>query len=152
MATEFLPGFFIGDAENAKDLNFLKRNNIRKIVNCASNDVPSFYEMYPDFLYYKIPVGDSSSKLNNDIMESHLSRVLQFVFKIGGPISRQNAVFIGCVAGISRSSSVCVAVLRTCCFDNIPDAVNYLLFKRPKAFFYGKHFNFKHALYHYFGK
>lgn len=144
--TEFLPGFFLGDFQNATDPAFLYRNNIRKVVNC-SKDLPFYSEKTQN---YRIAINDTDSKQDNDVLFMNFKPVLEFIFS-GEPVSRYNATLIHCRAGISRSSSLCVAILRTCGFKTIVDAINFLIQKRPQVFFQGRIFNFKRALYDYFG-
>lgn len=139
--TEFLPGFFIGDFHNATDPIFLRMHNIRKVVNCTK-DLPFYTDMTQN---YRIAINDTDSIQDNEILYMNIRPVLEFIFNGGGP------VLIHCRAGISRSSSLCIAILRVCCFKKIPDAIHFLLQKRPQAFFEGRVFNFKRALYQYFG-
>lgn len=144
--TEFLPGFFIGNYQNSVDPVFLHNNNIRKVVNCTK-DLP----FYPSdsIQKYRIPINDTSSEQDNNFLYLNIKPVLQFIFR-GNPVTRENGILLNCHAGVSRSASVCVAILRACCFKSIPEAVQFLLQKRPQVFFYGTQMNFRKALYDYF--
>ena len=144
--TQIAKGLWVGDMNAAKDAQFLKSNNIKRIINCTP-DVP-FY--YPDVIrYMRIPLGDSRSYIDNETMKSHLSEAINFI-KFPEP-SSTNAVLVHCHVGVSRSCTVIAAYLRSTLAQSVPHAVALVLAKRPAAFFNGKHLNFKKALTEYFG-
>jgi protein-tyrosine phosphatase len=144
-ATEIVPGLWIGNRQSSENLNFLQKNNIFRIVNCAKEVKNSFPKI---IMYYNIPLEDSSNDKENTIFFNHIHGLLHFCLDNG--YSRKNAILCNCAQGISRSASAVVAVLRANRFNSLKDAINMILSKRPKCFFFGKYFNFRNALIKYF--
>ena len=159
--TEILPGVFIGDQYTASNFEFFLRNNIVRVVNCTP-DVP-FY--FPWVQYFRINLNDKADGVNNEIMAAHLPHAVNFIMEAmnenkSSPFGKNNdfsifsdtnplqkkSVLIHCHAGISRSCTVAVALLRTCCTDNLNTAVTMVVSRRPIAFFNGTFINFKSAL------
>ena len=146
-ATEIIPGVFVGNQFTAADKAFFINNNIRRVVNCTP-DLPFYFES-AGVQYYRIPLNDLSDDVNNGIMKNHLLPVIHFIY--GGRPSRESGVLIHCHAGVSRSCTVAVALLRVCCAESISQAIGLLIAKRRIAFFNGARLNFRNALYWTFG-
>lgn len=144
--TEIIPGVFVGDMFTASNLKFFQDNKIYKVVNCTP-DIPFHF---PWVKYHRISLLDSSNKINNDIMAAHIPLTIQFILQ--DKPSRDSGVLIHCHAGISRSCTVAVGLLRTCCATSLPQATAMLLSKRPQAFFNGTVMNFQQALISVFGR
>jgi len=143
--TEFLPGIFVGDKFIASDENFFKENNIVRVVNCTSTLPFSFPSRAQ---YFRIPIEDSSDEINNNLMAAYLIPAIKFVMEVQPRKGR--GVLIHCQAGISRSCTVAVGVLRACCCSTIKQAMETLMMKRDIAFFRGMYVNFEKALYRVF--
>jgi protein tyrosine phosphatase len=136
-----MSGLFIGDANTAKDGKFFKLHNIRQVINCT----PSVNNYYPQVSrYHRIPVGDSSDDENNDIMQKHLIPVINLL--VMNPPSDKHGILVHCHAGVSRSATVCAAILRYFVTDSLDDSISYMIHLRPIVFFKGKSINFKNAL------
>ena len=143
--TEVAKNVWIGDMVVAKDFRFFVNKHIKRVVNCTP-DVPCYFDWCD---YVRIPVGDSSSKSQNEIMKKYIPIAVKFI--MDNPPSDDNAVLIHCHVGVSRSCTIAAALLRACCADTIPQALSMVVSKRPVAFFNGSSVNFKKALYDNFG-
>jgi len=143
--TEFLTGIFVGDQFTAANAQFFRDNNIVRVVNCTKT-LPFYYNQSAQ--YFRVPVDDSSDDQNNEIMARHMLPAIRFVLEIQPSASR--GVLIHCHAGVSRSCTVAAAVIRYCCAQTIPIAINMLISKRDFAFFRGMYVNFSKALYQVF--
>ena len=129
--SEIIPGLFVGDINIARNSDFMKSNNIKRIVNCTKH-IPCYFRNL--ILYYQIPVNDTF--LDSDILQTHLLPAVNFMMYP----SKSNAVLIHCHAGISRSCTVAAAFIRLFYFPNIPDAINFVISKRHIAFSHGVEF------------
>jgi protein tyrosine phosphatase len=146
--TEFLPGIFVGDQWTAANEIFFKDNNIKKVVNCTST-LPFYFPLFAK--YVRIPVDDAADEVSNNMMAAYIPSVIDFILT-PLPSKATGGVLIHCQAGVSRSCTVAVAVLRYCCSKTIKEAVNILRMKRDIAFFWGFYMNFERALYNVFTK
>ena len=138
--SELLPGIYVGDANTARDAAFFARNNITRVVNCTPH-IP-FY--FPNVKYMRIPVYDADTPYNNKVMKTALP--LALAFALNPRPSVEQGVLIHCQAGVSRSCTVAVAVLRVCCASSLQQAVALCRARRPIAFFGGLVFNFRQTL------
>jgi len=145
-ATEFLPGVFVGDYFVANDEVFFRKNNIVRVVNCTEN-IPFFFPHLAQ--YFRIPIDDSTSHLDNNVMAAYMPSAIRFITEIRP--SKERGVLIHCQAGMSRSCTVAVGLLRQCCHPTIKGAIQALVEKRDIAFFRGRYVNFEKALYKVFG-
>jgi len=137
-ATEILPGLWIGDEYTARNKDFFIKHNIRRCIN-VTPDVPC---LFPWVQYLRISVGDSTSMNNQKIMADAIPHCIPFI----GTPSRSSAVLVHCQMGVSRSATVVVAYLRSCCFKSIAQSIQFVLSKRRICFFGGKYVNFRKAL------
>jgi hypothetical protein len=158
---------WLGNAKAALDYDFLKENNISIIVNCTP-DIPFVYQNtdnneYMNFETIRIPMNDTSSESDNNILKNNLKHVIKFIsLKF---FHEKKNVLIHCRAGVSRSASVMLAFLFYSIKKNIKqnnfiselsdddiikNIINYMLKRRSCVFFYGTRLNFKKALDDYF--
>lgn len=144
--TEIIKGVFIGDQYTSADFEFFLKNHITRVVNCT----PDVLNKFPWVKYYRIPLGDSPGKIDNEIMLNNLSNAIKFV--LSEPLQDNDKVLIHCHAGVSRSCTVAVAVLRICCADSLQQAIAMVIAKRPIAFYNGTRMNFRQALHDYFNE
>lgn len=143
--SEILPGVYIGDQMTANNPDFFRDRNIRRVVNCT----PTLPFYFPHVEYFRVPVDDSSDQANNNVMAAYLPAAVKFILE--SKPDRWRGVLIHCHAGVSRSCTVGLALLRTCCATNLTDAFRLLLQKRPIAFMNGRYVNFRNALIKVYG-
>ncbi len=140
--SEILPGIYVGNASTARDAEFFSKQNIVKVVNCTP-DLPFYFPNDVECL--RIPVYDADDVENNAIMTRALPKAVSFILQDPVP-SVNRGVLIHCHAGISRSCTVAVAVLRVCCARSLRHAISLCLSRRSIAFFGGTVINFWRAL------
>lgn len=104
---EVVPGLFIGDVDDAQDINKLRALGIGAVLNVADFFVNAqgFYRRHmPELVYCGIPMEDTSS-FPIDRFFSRTNRFIQ--------VARANGlrVLVHCMAGISRSVTVMCAYL-----------------------------------------
>ena len=146
---QILPGLWIGNFDSSQDIDFLKKNNIKAILNCtidAPNKYPSKFE------YMRIPVEDSLQKEDLELMKEYLPIGVLFIRK--HLITQKNNILVHCMAGKERSCSVVAGyLLKFYKKDNKPLSIKksyeFIIKKRPPAFFGGKSYNFHESLIHY---
>lgn len=139
--SEILPGVYVGNASTARDAQFFRDKRIGKVVNCTP-DLP-FY--FPQLKCMRIPVYDTDDVTNSRIMTQALPLAVSFILNDPVP-TVDRGVLIHCHAGVSRSCTVAVAVLRVCCARSLRHAISLCLSRRSIAFFGGTVINFWRAL------
>ncbi len=139
--SEILPGVYVGNAFAARDANFFATKRITKVVNCTPDLPFSFPERAN---YFRIPVFDADTYVSNRIMTELLPAAIAFVLHPRPSVD--SGVLIHCHAGVSRSCTVAVAVIRVCCANSLKQAIQLCIARRPVAFFYGSVLNFWRAL------
>uniref|UniRef100_A0A0N5AZA7 Dual specificity protein phosphatase n=1 Tax=Syphacia muris TaxID=451379 RepID=A0A0N5AZA7_9BILA len=100
---EILPYLYLGNADTAADREILDRYNIRYIIN-VTRDLENSFESDSRFHYLKIAVDDSSS--NN--LAQYFPTAIEFIEEA---LRTGSTVLVHCLAGISRSVTVCLAYL-----------------------------------------
>jgi len=96
-----IPGVFLGDSVASRDLTLLEKNGITHIL-VIGDRLPLHFPK--KFKYHQIPVEDNET--TNLLV--HFETCNEFI--LSGLQSGGN-VFVHCLAGISRSSSVIIAYL-----------------------------------------
>jgi len=118
--SEIIPGrLYLGDKENAQNLNTLLQHNITHIVN-VTPDVPCFYPQ--QFTYLQLPVDDNTEDLTN-----HLEQAREFIHS-------GQAVFVHCHVGASRSPTVVIYYLMKNCGWSYEHSLKHVRSKRFLAF------------------
>ncbi|KAF8358303.1 hypothetical protein PRIPAC_93298 [Pristionchus pacificus] len=132
------PGVFMGSQDVAADLQILRANQITHIVNAATG-IQCFHDKH--FKYHLIKILDDPSE---DI-KSSLFPALDFMrhavesggaesfFSINTILPREinQLVFVHCNAGISRSSTVCIAYLIHYANYTVDSAIAHIKTVRP---------------------
>lgn len=143
--TEIIPNLFVGNIVAAQDFSFIKKKNIKVIINC-SNDIPNYFVLNNNIEYHRLPVDDSLTEYDINLMSELLPKYVQIIDE---SLSNNKPVFVHCYAGIQRSTALIAAYL---IFKNnytIDEAYKYIISKRKEAFHYGKGFNFNQSLLNY---
>lgn len=124
---------WVGSRATAADPIFLKRHNIKFVVNC-SKDIPK----YSDIPMLRIPVNDSpadSQKMSKYLKMASLA--IRDVTRYGGN------VLINCWAGMNRSATVAAAYLMTIKGITADEAMAIIKKKKKECF---SPMNFKQSL------
>uniref|UniRef100_A0A0N4Z019 protein-tyrosine-phosphatase n=1 Tax=Parastrongyloides trichosuri TaxID=131310 RepID=A0A0N4Z019_PARTI len=140
---QVLQNLYLGNAETAADRNILDQHNIRYIIN-VTKDLKNAFENEPGFHYYTIPVDDSHSQ--------NLKKEFQQAFDfINEAQAKGYSILVHCLAGISRSVTICLAYIMYSRKMNLNDAFD-LLFKQngsiaPNFHFMGQLTEFEKELF-----
>lgn len=148
---EIIPGLWLGNEAASQDADFMRRANIRLVVN-ATNEVPS--KFLGSIHYLRVPVNDPgifgymghTDTLHPDvhIMRECLPRVLACIRKFR---SKGYPVLIHCHAGAQRSAIIAAAYLiHTGRCRSPAQAYKKIVNRRSVAFFGGASVNFRKAL------
>jgi len=139
-ANEIVKNLWLGNAKASKDLSFLKRNNIKVIINCTKNydfiDVKEWKT-----LKYKIPVHDNLKKEELNAMINYLRVIVHIIhhhLKEGEPI------LVHCFAGMQRSAIVVLAYLYNYTGKSIYECIDMM--KRKRSIVFYPHMNFKPSI------
>ena len=100
--TEIIDGIFIGSYSNAKDKEELEKNNIKYILNCAS-ECNNLYE--DKIKYLKLEIKDQNDYPIKDFFEKGTNFINEAVNNKDGNI------LIHCMQGKSRSTTLLMAYL-----------------------------------------
>ena len=157
-ANEILPGLWIGNSFASQDVDFLRPAKIEAVVNCTK-DLPFSYRYYNlkerPVQFYRIPIDDPGSNSTWDTNHDTLYEMLPTITKnISHHMKLHEPVLVHCHAGIQRSAAVVLATLirygvwkgATMPESIYVGAVNFIIKKRPIAFFAGESVNFEKAL------
>ncbi|CAH0556480.1 unnamed protein product [Brassicogethes aeneus] len=102
----------------------LRALNIKCIINIAP-ELPDPQYDADNIIYHKIP-----------ILDSGISRILPFFHEVADLInevaSSNGQTLVYCVAGVSRSASICISYLMKYHQLSLLEAYNYVKIKRPR--------------------
>src|ERR1700678_1003123 len=108
---EIIPGIWVGDEESSRNIEFIKKANIKVIIN-ATRNIPCTWEKN-NIEYYRLSVNDPGpntdiDKPDNMTMLNHIPFVLNF---ININHTKGNNILIHCHAGIQRSATIMLIYL-----------------------------------------
>lgn len=146
-ADEIIPGLWLGNEAASQSESFINNNNIKLIVNASKNINSKFLNLIH---YLRVPIDDPGAvytcSQNTEVraLRSMLPLILE---KIKLFREKGMNVFIHCHAGAQRSAAICAAYLIYRGYaSNTAAAVEFIVRKRPIAFYGGKHVHFRDAL------
>jgi len=122
MVNKIISNLFIGDHEDASNIDFLSENNIKAIVNCASLVCKNKFEN--EIKYLDLQINDS---INTDIL-SLFKNVFEF---IGLHRALGYGVLVHCFAGKSRSSAIIIGYLMNNYKISFSESYQWVQEKRP---------------------
>lgn len=128
IANLIIPGLWLGNMEAAKSKEFMKKNNIKLIINC-SNDIPNFYEN--NIQTIRIPVDDSLKDKDFVIMSKYIPSIIEIIYR---NIYSGNNVLVHCYAGMQRSACVVSAFLMYYLHLDTYESILYIKSRRNIAF------------------
>ncbi len=115
------PYLYLGDAKDAQNQVFLTSKKVVLIVNCAK-ELPNYFE--GQFRYARLDWDD----VPQQDLSMHLDNITDTIVNT---MKRGNVVFVHCAAGISRSSSVVINVIKKLHRWNFDQAFNFVRECRP---------------------
>ena len=155
-ADEVIPGLWIGNQASSGDVHFLKRHEIKTIINCSTH-IPFVDHSEHKRVAVRIPVLDPGPFKPLGYPDvAKMYKALPDAVEIIKQSLEKGGVLVHCHAGMQRSAAVVVAYLLHHHFEgckNIDEsykrAVKYLREKRARVFYHGWHVNFQHAIKRY---
>jgi dual specificity phosphatase 12 len=123
------PNLWLGDFRSSLDKNFIKRNDIKLIVNLSKN--LNFVDL-ENVEKYRVPIHDNRSHESDVGMISHFPEVYK---KIDSYLKDNKGVLVHCRAGMQRSATIVALYLmkkRNLDFEN---AKKFIRSKRCIAFY-----------------
>ncbi|KAI6214069.1 Protein-tyrosine-phosphatase [Aphelenchoides besseyi] len=99
-----LQDVYLGNNATAKDQETLKKLNIHYVINVTQN-LPNYFDNDPEMNYLRIPVDDNCHAYT---LPDYFPIAIEFIDKAR---AENAAVLVHCLAGISRSVTVCLAYL-----------------------------------------
>lgn len=101
--SEILPGLYLGNANDAKDLNLLQNNHIKLIINISTN-IPCYYKEENLFEYCHLSCYDTC--------QQNILQYFENIFKlIEQKLLLNENILVHCQGGISRSPSFIIGYL-----------------------------------------
>ncbi len=158
---EILPNIFLGDFQTSQNIDFIKSKKINLIVNCSTS-LPC--TLKPDYLltpveyapqnirewiqensvkYIRFPIENS---MDNDVITNFYDYSIQMLPLILQKYKNNSVILIHCKDGLQVSASLMIIIIMVLLKINIKDALDFLLSKKPNAFFNGRHVNFLDAI------
>jgi protein-tyrosine phosphatase len=116
---QILPYLYLGNMEIAKNKETLERYNIRYVINVTKN-LPNYFKDDAEFNYLRIAVDDTCS---HNLAE-HFPTAISFIERAR---EEKCAVLVHCLAGISRSVTICLAYLMQATHSTLEQAFDFLL-------------------------
>jgi len=106
---EDLDWIWIGEAEDARNGEALKRNNVRYVLNCthprSEGGVPNFHEKDSWFQYCRVVLGDNAT----ENLTARLKASWEFLERCR--VREDGGVLVHCQQGVSRSCSMVISYL-----------------------------------------
>lgn len=101
--SEIIPGLYLGNSQDAENINVLKENQIQTIIN-ISTSIPNYFEDKNIFDYLRLPCHDSP---NQDILQ-HFESTFAYIHE---KLSMNKNILVHCQGGVSRSPSFIIGYL-----------------------------------------
>ncbi|XP_065359172.1 dual specificity protein phosphatase Mpk3 [Calliphora vicina] len=120
---EIIPGLFLGNAMHSCDARALQKYNIKYVLN-VTKDLPNVFEAAGGIQYLQIPITDHYSQ----DLAMHFPAAIQFIEEAR---SKNSAVLVHCLAGVSRSVTVTLAYLMHTRALNLNDAFTLVRDRKP---------------------
>lgn len=110
--SKILDNLWLGNITNAKDINFINKNNINVVVNCTK-DIPFVPSVH---FKYRIPVNDDLQEHSFNEMYIAMTHIIPVLVR---HINRGDRIFIHCFAGMQRSAIVTLGLLTALTFNDV---------------------------------
>ncbi|KAF3823105.1 hypothetical protein GH733_010541 [Mirounga leonina] len=113
--TPILPFLFLGNEQDAQDLDTMQRLNIGYVINVTTH-LPLYHYEKGLFNYKRLPATDS----NKQNLRQYFEEAFEFI-----------GLLIHCQAGVSRSATIVIAYLMKHTRMTMTDAYKFVKGKRP---------------------
>ncbi|XP_067643924.1 dual specificity protein phosphatase Mpk3 [Eurosta solidaginis] len=120
---EIIPGLFLGNESHSCDSRALQKYNIKYVLN-VTPDLPNVFESSGDIEYLQIPITDHYSQ----DLAIHFPDAIRFIEEAR---SKNAAVLVHCLAGVSRSVTVTLAYLMQTRTLSLNDAFTLVRDRKP---------------------
>ena len=123
-AHEIIPNLWVGNYLAAKDIDFMKTQNIKYIINLTEN-YPNYFS---NITYLNIPIVDDELNIKESNYLFEITN--RFIYEA---LNHDKGILVHCYAGHHRSASVVLAFLLK--YLNIPfeTAIKYIRSIRPST-------------------
>ena len=125
-ASQVLNNLWLGNYLAAHDNNFIKKNNIRLIINCTKYN----YDKIKNIHYINLPLEDNNAN-GAFIIKKNLNNI---VSTINQYITNGYSVLIHCKSGHKRSALITVLYLNKSLFKDMRKSIDYVKSVRKYAF------------------
>jgi len=123
-----IPNLYLGNINEAYNLDFLQNNNIKAIVNCTEKE--PYHNYFKEKKKYRLSVNDSREKENINKFKKEIIDGIDF---IDNCIEMNEAVYVHCYWGLMRSATVITGYLIKKYKIPYKDAISIVQEKRPMA-------------------
>ncbi|KAB1258736.1 Dual specificity protein phosphatase 10 [Camelus dromedarius] len=121
--TPILPFLFLGNEQDAQDLDTMQRLNIGYIINVTTH-LPLYHYEKGLFNYKRLPATDS----NKQNLRQYFEEAFEFIEEAH---QCGKGLLIHCQAGVSRSATIVIAYLMKHTRMTMTDAYKFVKGKRP---------------------
>ncbi|XP_043206824.1 dual specificity protein phosphatase 10-like [Amphibalanus amphitrite] len=120
--TQILPFLYVGNQQDAKDLDSLKNCGITRVLNVTAH-VPGYHQQQ-GISYKTLPAADSGQQN----ISQYFDEAVEFIDcarRLG------TRVLVHCVAGVSRSPTIAIAYIMKCLPMSMVEAYQLVKARRP---------------------
>ncbi|KAG7460754.1 hypothetical protein MATL_G00202290 [Megalops atlanticus] len=121
--TPILPFLFLGNEQDAQDLDQMQRMNIGYILNVTTH-LPLYHYELGLFNYKRLPATDS----NKQNLRQYFEEAFEFIEEAH---QAGQGLLIHCQAGVSRSATIVIAYLMKHSWMTMTDAYKFVKARRP---------------------
>lgn len=123
-----IPNLYLGNINEASNLDFLLNKNIKGIINCTEEE--PYHKYFNNKKKYRLSVNDSREKNNIDKFKKEIISSIDF---IDNCLEQDEPVYVHCYWGLMRSATVITGYLVKKYKIPYKDAISIVQEKRPMA-------------------
>lgn len=131
MPHEIICGLWIGDKNDAADIEFLKSKRIKVIMN-VSQDIMSIN--VDGIAVYRVPVNDNPSVSSVEDNKQMMNALKKAPDVINSLLNQNKNVLVHCYAGKQRSATIICGYIMKYSRVNMSSAIKYIQSKREICF------------------
>ena len=124
-ANEIIPNLWLGNYIASQDEDFIKKYNIKIIINSAMN-YPNIFENKKNIHYMYLPIKDRITGAR--YIDKNLSKIISL---IDYGLKNNIGVLVHCKAGHTRSANIVALYLYHIYFNDYRESVNFVRKLRP---------------------